>query len=447
VWRDVLSNAAKRLARDPAGSALFFEDRLDLTVELNAGSDRPECTVTRTRGLAARGPFGEGGLALHRSDPDPVDAEQLVAAVVRPSRRVPEFPESSSRRERPGPGVITPARSECIELLDRALSETQKLHPSAGVRARWVGFDQRVTIGLPGGVAKGDRRLGGRLRLEASTVVGDRHVAAVGEAVGVNPGEIDIGPLARGVVERLSAQTRARAVAPGERVVVLAPGIGGILVHELVGHALEGDICFARGSWLARAAEGAAVAAVGLTVIDDPRRGRAAWHVDDEGQPARPIALIRNGSVVGCLFDLESAHRSNRRTTGHGRRAGYREPVLPRMGCTFVAAGRFRPEQVVEGIADGVYVRRMEAASTDPRSGAAVFRVTDADRIRNGKLDVPLRQHILHVEARETLLGIDRIGTDLTFDPCIGSCVRDGQPLSISVGAPTIRIGMVNVRC
>jgi len=401
--------------------------------------------VTRTRGLAVRGPFG-CGLAAYRADPDPADPERLAVAMRTPGR-VPDFPVTPPRKGQAGRETDGLPRSEAIDLLNRAIGETQRVHPSAEVHARWIGFDQRVTIAWPGGEIVEDRRSGGRVRLEARVIVGGRPVVAVAEAVGIEPGGADFARLAAGVIERLSAQSMARPVVSGRRPVVLAPGIGGILVHELVGHALEGDICFARGSWLARATEGARVASRELTVIDDPRRGRGAWRIDDEGQPPRPTALIRNGSVAGCLFDLESAHRSNRRSTGHGRRASYREPVLPRMGCTFVTAGRFRPEQVVEGVEDGVYVRRMEAASTDPRSGAAVFRVTDANRIRHGKLEAPLQSHILHVEGREVLLGIDRIANDLAFDTCVGSCVRDGQPLAISVGAPTIRIGMVNVKC
>ena len=115
------------------------------------------------------------------------------------------------------------------------------------------------------------------------------------------------------------------------------------------------------------------------------------------------------------------------------------------MGCTFIAAGRYRPEQLLEGVEDGVYVRRMEAASTDPWTGRAVFRVTDADRIHRGRLASALLPHVLRVDAKETLVGIDRIADDLTFDTCVGSCVRDGQPLSISVGAPTIRTGLISV--
>jgi TldD protein len=115
------------------------------------------------------------------------------------------------------------------------------------------------------------------------------------------------------------------------------------------------------------------------------------------------------------------------------------------MGCTFVAPGKREPDELLRGIREGVYVRRMEAGTTDPRTGRAVFRVTDADRILDGKIDAPLRPHLLFIEGSRALAAADHVANDLEFDSCIGSCHRDGRPLSISVGAPTMRIGVVDV--
>jgi TldD protein len=115
------------------------------------------------------------------------------------------------------------------------------------------------------------------------------------------------------------------------------------------------------------------------------------------------------------------------------------------MGCTFIARGDRRPDEILDGVRSGVYVRRMETGSTDPRSGLAVFRVTDADRIRNGRIDVALKPFLLHVDGAIALASMDRIGDDLQFDRCVGVCHRDGQPLAISVGAPTIWIGLATV--
>jgi TldD protein len=187
------------------------------------------------------------------------------------------------------------------------------------------------------------------------------------------------------------------------------------------------------------------VAPTDLVVLDDPRRGRAAWRIDDEGHRARPVPLIRSGRVAGRLHDASTAEREGRSSTGHGRRASYRDAIRPRMGCTFVAAGRWSPEEVLNSVSDGVYIRRMEAASVDLSTGRAVFRVTDSDRIVHGALGSPLQPHLLEVDARIALSAMVRVADDLTFDTCVGSCVRDGQPLATSVGAPTICVGRTRV--
>jgi TldD protein len=207
-----------------------------------------------------------------------------------------------------------------------------------------------------------------------------------------------------------------------------------------VGHALEADTVLAGDSWLARS--DAPTPPSELAVLDDPRRGRAAWRFDDEGEAARVVSLLRGGGVAGGLHDRTTAATSERQPTGHGRRSSFREPVRPRMGCTFVAAGPLAPEEVVRDVRDGIYVRRMEAGSTDTRSGRAVFRVTDSDLLCDGAIDAPLRPHLLIVDGPRALPTMNRIAGDLVFDTCIGSCHREGQPLATSVGAPTFWIGL-----
>ena len=442
-WDKALRDAARRLPSAPAGALVFHEDRQDLTLELSEDAQRPDFACTRTHGLAVRGPFGHP-VALHLGDPEPPDALRLADDIASGSRR--PYPSAKERVGHRSGDLPDPLPLDgAADLLRLAVDKTKKLHPSAEIQASWVEFDQAVLVALAGRETCGDRRRGRRIRLEARIVVGDRPVAAVGEAVGQDLDAAAVQALVGRVVKRLGAQARAHAVSPGRFPIVFAPGVAGVLVHEIVGHALEGDVSLGRESWLGRFDEGDLVAARALSVIDDPRRGRGAWRIDDEGQPARPAGLIRNGAVAGILSDLHCAQRTGRRSSGPGRRSSYREPVLPRMGCTFIAAGHYRPEQLLEGVEDGIYVRRMEAASTDPWTGRAVFRVTDADRIHHGRIAFALLPHVLRVDGKEALVGIDRIADDLTFDTCIGSCVRDGQPLSISVGAPTIRTGLISV--
>jgi TldD protein len=115
------------------------------------------------------------------------------------------------------------------------------------------------------------------------------------------------------------------------------------------------------------------------------------------------------------------------------------------MGCTFIAPGPLDAGEVASGIVEGVYVRRLEAGTTDPRTGRAVFRVTDSDLIRHGRIDAPLQPHLLRVDGRRALASMNRVAGDLAFDTCVGTCHRDGQPLAISVGAPTIWIGVADI--
>jgi TldD protein len=117
------------------------------------------------------------------------------------------------------------------------------------------------------------------------------------------------------------------------------------------------------------------------------------------------------------------------------------------MGCTFIGAGPRDPDEIVSKVNDGIYVRRMAAASTDTRRGRAVFRVTDADRILQGRLDRPLLPFAIEVWANRVLRQLEHIGSDVHFDACIGTCLRDGQPVAISVGGPTIGLGLTTVFC
>ena len=331
----------------------------------------------------------------------------------------------------PGPAVA---------VVTGAIVEAQRRLPEARFRARWVEFDQSVKIGY-GGAVFDDRRSTRRIRIDASLERSDRAATASAERVIRNDNNY-ISAVISETIERLEARLDAADPVAGPTTVVFAPAIAGIWIHELVGHAAEADLAARGGSWLTPDID----LPRGLTVIDDPRRARASWQLDDEGTPARPVALIHEGRPKEFLHSRRTASESGAKTTGHGRRGSYREPVLPRMGCTFIANGTDDPNAILQNVQEGVYVRRMESAHTDPTTGRAVFRVTDADRICCGKLAAPLRPHLLETVAGTALAAIEGIGHDLAFDRCIGSCHRKGQPLSTSVGAPTICTRLMTVR-
>jgi TldD protein len=440
VWDASLRQALEApSARD--GCVVFLENRQDASVVLSSRSDRPSIDHSRTCGVAVQD--GDGQFRF-RADPE----MQEVARLIRSDD--PSQPDGSPPAAGRGLPADAPlpveAAARMVELLVVA---TQKLQPAAEIEARWIGLDQRIHVGRADRGVVTDRRAGRRVQIQADLADRGRTGRAVGEAILRSDSVETVAPelerLAKGVAARVDARLAAETPPSGERRIVFAPGVGGVLLHEVVGHALEADTVLGGASWLAGSTAEPFQGSSRLLVVDDPRRARAAWRLDDEGEPARATALLRGGRPVGWLHDRTTALSAGRAPTGHGRRASFRDPVRPRMGCTFLAAGRSRPEEAFEGVEEGVYVRRMEAASTDTRTGSAVFRVTDADRIHNGRLAAPLAPHVMCVEGRTALSSVDCIANDLEFDVCIGSCLHHGQPLSISVGAPTFRIGLTSV--
>jgi TldD protein len=420
---------------------VFLEDRQDASVVLDSGSDRPSVDHSRACGVAVQ---ESDGYLRFRAEPEVDDIESMI----RPDGATQAGGSPPSARRIPAAVAPLPveAAARIVEVLVNA---TQKLQSRAKIEARWVGFEQCIHSGQAGRGVVADRRRGRRVRLQADLTHRGRAGQAVAEAVLRSDSVDDVGPelerLAEEVAARVDARLAAETLPSGERRIVFAPGVGGVLIHEVVGHALEADTVLGRASWLAGSAAEPFQGSSEVLVVDDPRRGRAAWRFDDEGEPARATALLSRGRPVGWLHDRASARRAGRTPTGHGRRASFRDPIRPRMGCTFLAAGRNGPGEALQGVEEGVYVRRMEAASTDTRIGRAVFRVTDADRILNGRLAAPLAPHVMCVEGRTALSSVDCVANDLAFDVCIGSCLHHGQPLSISVGAPTFRIGLMSV--
>jgi len=434
--RAAIEQAGRTHDSQPGGWSLFFEDREDLTVVCN-GRDGLVSTQTRHTGLSARGGL-ESARWVHLSDPGPDDVGAVLGSALGSRARIP-VRRGDLRRVMGGLEPVTAAA-----LVTRLEATARKALPRAEITVRWVGFEQHVLVGLPGGAPVADCRRGARLRIEVRLVTSGGEALAVEEAV--LPGPTEPAPeslelLCDSAVTRVEQRLVLKEAPRGEQTIVFAPGVGGVMIHEIVGHALEADAAM-RGSWLARRSD--AVAPESVVVVDDPRRSRASWRIDDEGEASRAVPLIMNGRVKGWLLDRATSAASGRASNGHGRRGSFRDPVRPRMGCTFLGAGPLSEDDVLEGTT-GIYVRRMESAHTDPITGRATFRVTDADALRDGRCVAPLRPHLLRVEGPRALSSLDRVANDLVFDTCIGSCHRDGQALSISVGAPTFRIGMTMV--
>jgi TldD protein len=440
VWNEALREVVES-GSAPDGCVVFLEDREDASVVLDARDGRAAFERSRTCGVAVQ---EIGGDFRFRADPHVGD----IAELVRSGAGGTPAPGSAGKRHRTAVEPRLPV-DEAARILEALANATMRLQPDAEIRSRWVGFDQQVHLGRPRRGVLADLRRSRRVRVEAELVRRGRAGHAVAETVLRSDSQEAVQPvlerLAEEVAARVETRLGAETLPDGERRIVFAPGVGGVLVHEVVGHALEADTVLGRVSWLAGGSARAFDGSPELRVVDDPRRGRAAWRFDDEGEAPRATPLVREGRPVGWLHDRTTARLSGRPATGHGRRASFREPVRPRMGCTFLTAGRREPEEALRGLENGIYVRRMESARTDTRTGRAVFRVTDADRIHYGRLVAPLIPHVMWVEAPVALSSVDCVAGDLAFDVCIGSCLHHGQPLAVSVGAPTFRMGLTSV--
>ena len=404
--RDAIANVAS--------AHVFFEQRADVRVTLRSSGLR-DSVETRTCGAAISGPR-----SIHVTNPDFID----------PRRAAPKSP------------FLWVPQLEATILAGATQASAGRRHPIWS--AKLVSFHQEVWVGRPEQEALHDIRRGCRVELRVQ-VGGERTALAVQELVLRS----DESPSFMAAFARAFDRAEQRASScpapdPGSTSAVLAPGVAGIVAHELIGHALEGDVVFRNPTWISATTFPAA--GVPVTVIDDPRRGRGAWMIDDEGVAASETTLIDRGRPVGMLLDQTSASALGRLSTGHGRRSSYLETVRPRMGCTFIASGVDAPEDILGSTRAGVFIRRLAGGHTDPISGRASFIVSDADRIVDGRLAEPLDAFVMELDGAETWGSIDRVAHDLAFDTCVGSCVRDGQPMAVSVGAPTIRIGVVRVR-
>jgi TldD protein len=232
----------------------------------------------------------------------------------------------------------------------------------------------------------------------------------------------------------------------GSMNVVLGPGWPGILLHEAIGHGLEGD--FNRKATSAFSDKlGQRIAAEGVTVIDDgtlaERRG--SINVDDEGTPSQRNVLIDNGVLVNYMQDRLNAQLMGREPTGNGRRESYAHLPMPRMTNTFMLAGEDDPEDILRSVESGLYAVSFAGGQVDITSGKFVFSANEAYKIENGRIGAPVKGATLIGNGPDVLLRVSRIGNDLQLDRGVGICGKDGQSVPVGVGLPTLRLDDLTV--
>ena len=236
------------------------------------------------------------------------------------------------------------------------------------------------------------------------------------------------------------------AAPAGEMPVVLGPGWPGVLLHEAVGHGLEGDFN-RKGTSAFSGRLGEQVAAPGVTVIDDGaiEQRRGSLTIDDEGTPTRRTCLIEDGILKGYLQDRLNARLMGTEPTGNGRRESFAHAPMPRMTNTFMLGGKDDPGELVERVKDGIYAKSFGGGQVDITSGKFVFSCTEAYRIRGGKIAEPVKGATLIGDGPTVLTRVKGIGNDLALDEGVGVCGKGGQSVPAGVGQPTLLIDGLTV--
>ena len=236
------------------------------------------------------------------------------------------------------------------------------------------------------------------------------------------------------------------AAPAGEMDVVLGPGWPGVLLHEAVGHGLEGDFN-RKGTSAFAGLLGERVAAPGVTVVDDGTiaNRRGSLSIDDEGTPTQHTVLIEDGILKGYMQDRMNARLMGHDATGNGRRQSFAYQPMPRMTNTYMLAGDSAPGDIIGSVKKGLYAVNFGGGQVDITSGKFVFSCTEAYLIEDGKIGAPVKGATLIGNGPDVLTRVSAIGNDLELDPGVGSCGKGGQTVPAGVGQPTLRIDGLTV--
>jgi TldD protein len=247
-------------------------------------------------------------------------------------------------------------------------------------------------------------------------------------------------------VDQALVNLQARAAPAGKMTVVLGPGWPGVLLHEAVGHGLEGDFN-RKGSSAFSGRIGERVASPGVTVVDDGTisRRRGSLNIDDEGNPTQRTVLIEDGVLRGYLQDSLNARLMGVPVTGNGRRESFAHAPMPRMTNTYMLAGDKDPQEIIASVKRGLYAVNFGGGQVDIVSGKFVFSASEAYMIEDGKVTYPVKGATLIGNGPDALTRVSMIGNDLELDSGVGTCGKEGQSVPVGVGQPTLRIDGLTV--
>ncbi len=321
----------------------------------------------------------------------------------------------------------------------------------AQVSASLSGSWQAIQVLRPDGYRAGDIRPLVRLNVTVMVAQGDRiESGSYGAGGRVDYGEYLKQETWKETVDRalrLALLNLESVPAPaGEMEVVLGSGWPGILLHEAIGHGLEGDFNRKKTSAFSGLL-GERVAAPGVTVIDDGTISdkRGSLTIDDEGTPTQKTVLIEDGILKGYMQDRMNARLMGVEPTGNGRRQSYAYAPIPRMTNTYMPAGQHDPEEILQSMQNGLYATNFGGGQVDITSGKFVFTCTEAYVVENGKIGAPVKGATLIGNGPDVLTRVSMIGNDFALDPGVGTCGKDGQGVPCGVGQPTIKVQKLTV--
>ncbi|HSC82039.1 MAG TPA: metallopeptidase TldD-related protein, partial [Pseudomonas sp.] len=251
---------------------------------------------------------------------------------------------------------------------------------------------------------------------------------------------------AREALRQALVNLEAVAAPAGSMPVVMGAGWSGVLLHEAVGHGLEGDFN-RKGSSAYSGKLGEQVASSLCTIVDDgtlaERRGSLS--MDDEGTPTNCTTLIENGVLKGYMQDKLNARLMGVARTGNGRRESYAHLPMPRMTNTYMLAGESDPEEIIRSVKKGIYCANLGGGQVDITSGKFVFSTSEAYLIEDGKITAPVKGATLIGNGPEAMSRVSMVGNDLALDSGVGTCGKDGQSVPVGVGQPTLKIDAITV--
>ena len=385
-----------------------------------------------------------------------LDAARTVRAISGSSQqrkvRIPKTTIAPSRTLYPGIDPIATMDSTAkVELLGKVETLARAKDPRVvQVMAGLASEYDVVMVARADGTLAADVRPLVRLSVTVIAEQGDRR--EVGSSGGGGRfglayfSDAQIAEYVNEAVEQALINLDSRPAPAGEMVVVLGPGWPGVLLHEAVGHGLEGDFN-RKGSSAFSGRIGERVAAKGVTILDDgtlPDR-RGSLNVDDEGCPTQANVLIEDGILKGYIQDSLNARLMGVQPTGNGRRESYASLPMPRMTNTYMLGGDKDPQEIIASIKKGLYATNFGGGQVDITSGKFVFSASQAYWVESGKIQYPVKGATLVGNGPECMKKVSLIGNDMRLDSGVGTCGKEGQSVPVGVGQPTMRIDGLTV--